>query len=485
MMSKQIDNNVILSWFTEGISRRWKRFRTLVLRPKLIDLLIFLRLSHQYSILELYGFRFFLCRRQVRRSQWYSEKKMRKYQNEHLRKIILHAYKNVPYYRRTFDACGIRAFDISDIDQLSRIPILEKDTVRSDVNDLKAKNIRLFKHVKYSTSGSTGKPLSVCIDKKLATLGANLYWRHFNWGGYVFNKRLVMFGRPLGFFEHEINKKDLWSYTRATNTLQINTALLGDKHMKAICEKIAEFDPEYIYFYPSLAYALASYLVRHNAVKIRPKSAFSWSEKLYAEQKQFIEQVFGCRIYEFYGMLEYLMFAYACPHGSLHTTPELGIIEIVKNGKICKKGEVGELVCTTLHNHSMPLIRYAMGDYGYIKDVDCPCGRKSEVLFIVGCRDKDLIVTKNGFVNVMSRTPWFNQKSRIKQIQFFQEKKGEVVVKLVPDEGFNDVDMNNLKESLSNYFGDSVDLSYELVDKIPRTKAGKYKYVDSKVPIEF
>ena len=58
-------------------------------------------------------------------------------------------------------------------------------------------------------------------------------------------------------------------------------------------------------------------------------------------------------------------------------------------------------------------------------------------------------------------------------------------MRLVPDEDFNNTDLNNLKESLYNYFDDSVDLSLEFVNVIPRTEVGKYKYVESKVPIEF
>jgi phenylacetate-CoA ligase len=85
----------------------------------------------------------------------------------------------------------------------------------------------------------------------------------------------------------------------------------------------------------------------------------------------------------------------------------------------------------------------------------------------------------------MSGTPWFGHKSRIKQIQFYQKKKGEATVRLVPDDNFNATDFNNLKEALHNYFKDSVDLSFEYVNEIPRTATGKYKYVESKVPIEW
>ncbi|MBI4698004.1 MAG: phenylacetate--CoA ligase family protein [Nitrospirae bacterium] len=474
--------NNYLRGIWEGISWRWQRLLNLSILTKLS---VYLGLSHQLHICRQFGIRFIIFRRQIRKTEWYTKKEIRDYQKKYLKKILLHAYENVPYYKMTFDAHGVDPETISGIDQLDRIPIIYKDTVRANTTNFCAKNFALFRPVKHRTSGSSGKPLEVYVDRKVDAFGHGLVWRHFNWGGHAFNKRMVQITRPFGYLENKINTKDLWNHNSFTNTLSINTALLS-RHMEAVCRKVAEFSPEYIKSYPSILYALASYLEKYRTVKINPKAIFLWAEPIYPEQKKFIEQVFGCRVYEFYGMWEYLMFAYTCSHGNLHTSPELGILEIVKNGQKCKKGETGEIVCTTLHNHSMPLIRYSMEDYGYIEDKECLCGRQSEILNISGCRQESLIATKDGFAVILSGTPWFNQRSRvkIKQIQFYQEKKGEVVVRLVPEEDFSSRDLDNLKESINNYLTGSVDLSFEIVDEIPRTMGGKYKYIDSKVPIE-
>lgn len=479
--------NKYLFWFREGMSWRWQHFRNrfgIFLKSKSIDLLRVLRLLQRYQIYREHGVRFYVYRKQVNRSQRYSEKKIRNYQIKRLQKILLHAYENVPYYEGLFDHHGIKVSDIHRIDQLSIIPILEKEYVKDNPADFHARNIWKYTYFKFHTSGSTGKPLEILIDRKLHTFAFSLTWRDFNSIGYTFNKRCVTLGKPFGFEEGKINRKDLWKFHKLNNVLDVNTAMLDRDNIMKIFKKIEEFSPEYIKTYPSFAYTLSQYLQNNRMFKIQPKAIITGSEKLYPEQKDLIQKVFGCEVYDFYAQWEILIFANSCSHGNLHTTPELGILEIIKNGKRCKKGEIGELVCTTLHNYSMPLLRYALGDYGYIEDIECPCGRKSDILTIVGSRNKDLIVTKNGFVNVMSGTPWFGHKSRIKQIQFYQEEKGEVTVRLVPDEDFDITEFNKLKESLNNYFGDSVDLSFEFVNEIPRIPAGKYKYVESKVPIE-
>jgi phenylacetate-CoA ligase len=184
-------------------------------------------------------------------------------------------------------------------------------------------------------------------------------------------------------------------------------------------------------------------------------------------------------------MWEYLVFAAECEYHRLHLDFELGIAEIVKNGRLCPVGEIGEIVATGLHNYSMPLIRYETGDYGYIKNEGCPCGRKMPIIEIVGGREKDLIVTKKGFFNVMSGLPLMCGKNNlIKQIQFYQKNKDTLVVRLVKGEEFSDSDGEGVKAVISNYLLNSIDITLEFLEDIPRTSAGKYMYVISKVPIE-
>src|SRR5512135_1584645 len=50
------------------------------------------------------------------------------FQNTQLRRLIAHAYENVPYYRRLFDQHGIKPHDVRNVADLPAIPItLKKD----------------------------------------------------------------------------------------------------------------------------------------------------------------------------------------------------------------------------------------------------------------------------------------------------------------------------------------------------------------------
>jgi len=423
--------------------------------------------------------------RDVLRSQWFSIEDMGVYQSEHLQQIIRHAYHNVPYYKNLFDKFKISVDEIKSPSDLLKIPILEKDQVKQYYGHFKALGCERFRPSAHKTSGSTGMPLKVLIDQNVDSIGSALIWRHYNWAGRKFHSRAAYITMPFGFGSGRIDSENLFVINSTKRTLKINSALINGETLDQICRLLEEFRPSHIESYPSLMNVFAKFLMESPDHDIRPHSITLRAEKLYPGQRELLEDVFQCPCFEFYGMWEYLVFAAECEYHCLHLDFELGIVEIVKNGRLCPIGEIGEIVATGIHNYSMPLIRYATGDYGYIRNEVCQCGREMPIIEIVGGREKDLIVTRKGFFNVMSGLPLMLGKDNIiKQIQFYQENKDTLIVRLVKGEEFSDSDREGVKAAISNYLLNSIDITLEFLEYIPRTAAGKYKYVISKVPIE-
>jgi hypothetical protein len=301
---KKVSINQYLLWFRERMRWRWQRFWNrlhIFLKSKFIDLLWVLKLSHQYQIILEHGVRFFAYRKlayrkRVNKSKWYSEKKIGHYQIKRLKKIVSHSYEHVPYYGRLFDSHGIKINEIDSIDQLSRIPILHKEFVKSNLIDFHARNLGTYEYHKFRTSGSTGTPLELFVDKKLHTFALSLTWRDFHSVGYTFNKRCVTLIHPIGFEEGNINRKDLWKFYKLSNVLDINTSMLEGENIVTILKKIEEFNPDFIKTYPSFAYPLSQYLQKHKTISIKPKAIITGSEKLYPEQKDFMQKIFGLPI---------------------------------------------------------------------------------------------------------------------------------------------------------------------------------------------
>ena len=103
------------------------------------------------------------------------------------------------------------------------------------------------------------------------------------------------------------------------------------------------------------------------------------------------EDLLGSRLFPHYGSREMALGgAICCPaHEGMHLRENHVIAEIVDNaGSPLPRGEVGELVITTIGMEAMPLIRYRTGDYTRVLPGPCPCG--SEVLRLDTVRRREV-----------------------------------------------------------------------------------------------
>jgi len=95
----------------------------------------------------------------LQESQWWSKEKLEEYQIQQLSKLLNHAYKNVPYYRRVFDERGLKPKDIQDFKDLQKLPYLTKEIIQDNLPNLVARNYPRSKLRYATTGGSTGIPM--------------------------------------------------------------------------------------------------------------------------------------------------------------------------------------------------------------------------------------------------------------------------------------------------------------------------------------
>ena len=130
----------------------------------------------------------------------------------------------------------------------------------------------------------------------------------------------------------------------------------------------------------------------------RPHRIFSRGEVLDAQTRWFIENALGAPLVDFYATEETGIVAWECPSGSgYHVDSDLVLVEVLReDGSTAAPGEVGELVLTNLFQHTMPIIRYRVGDMGALNATGCPCGRSLPLLTELQGRRLDFIVTPGG-----------------------------------------------------------------------------------------
>jgi len=452
------------------------------IKQSLRQFLANLPFSHHLYKLGKYGPNFFIFRALCKKRETFSRSEIEQYQLRKLRALLKHVSRQVPFYRDFFKKHHLSLNDFRTLKDIERLPVIQKSFMRENVVQFIAENKVVFKPVSVKTSGSTGTPFQFYLDKDLICFYDVLYWRWHYWAGYYLNDPYALMCMPIGYRKGIIDRESLYFYDPLSKMLELNTLFFDETHMREMAELINKYKVLVLLGYPYLLFHFARF-VEKEMLNLPIRVILSQSEMLYPEQREKIENIFKVKVSNSYTMEERTLFACECPEGRMHVSFESGILEVIKNGKLCKPGEIGEFVLTGLHNRSMPFIRYAIGDFGCYKEETCPCGSSFPVIEVHGDRGKSLFDTSKGYINIFSEYAFLdkNLSKRIKQIQIYQDKIDEIILKVVKDDSFSDADEKSLVALYSEILGGEIKILIEFVEKIERSPSGKFKYVDSEI----
>ena len=415
-------------------------------------------------------------------SQWYEREQLEALQHEKLRRVIDFAYKQVPYYREVFDERGLKPEDIRTSADLPKLPLLTKAIVKDRFDLLVAKNANRFLLRKGYTSGTTGTPAKFYRDLYSINFEHATIWRHWHWGGFGSGQRRVTLrgDRVVPITRRE---PPFWCENLLGKQLLMSSFHLSDAFLPLYVEKIRSYRPYMMQAYPSTAYLFARHLAAAGQ-KLMIPLVFTASEPLYPVQRELIEERLGCTVFDFYGLAERTVFASECEaHSGLHLNPEYGITELVDDGGNPVAHGSGRIVGTTLNNSAMPLIRYLTDDISERLSGECSCGRHFERIKPVETKCEDLIVTPDGrCVSPSLITFCFKPLFNIKKSQILQDAPDHLTIRIVKRETYSDADSANLVARIKDATDSSMKIDLEFVEDIPRTSAGKYRWIISEVP---
>lgn len=425
---------------------------------------------------------FYPAYKKLVRNQWKPYDELKRDQEKHLRHLIEFSYENVPYYRNLFKGLGLLPRDIRTIEDLEKLPILTKDIIKEHWEEFKPANISGMKYYNHATGGSTGTPFAYRISKHDRFLGGALLYRGWGYGGYELGDRTVFLaGSSLGFDP----KSRLTSFVHETarNLKKLSSFDMGDNEMHEYSRTINSFKPKIIRGYASSIYFFAKWIEENDLNIHSPIAVFTTSDNLFPHMRTKISEVFGCEVYDGYGLNDGGVGAYECPeHAGLHIDTERSIMEVVDSeGHQIDCGK-GQILATSLYNYAMPFIRYTTGDDGHIIDDVCGCGRGHPLLKEIVGRTTDVLFTPEG-KNIHG---WFflyvfwDYGKGIKEYQVVQETLEKIVVKIVPDDDFDEKQLDRIREVVAERSSDW-DIEFRYVDMIERTGAGKYKFIINNV----
>ncbi len=433
---------------------------------------------------ERYGKPFTLAFEELQQTQWFSPEKIHLYQAERLRSLVKHAYETVPFYQKRYDEHGVRPEDIKDLTDLSRLPILTREDVRTAGNTLISSRFSKRNLFHGHTSGTTGSPLSCYWDKQTCVYNNATDWRQKLWAGVKYGDGIALFlGRTI--VPTAKTHPPFWQHDRIHNMLWMSSFHLSEEHLPHHLSKLRQFHPVAIEGYPSTTYILARYL-KNIGQTFPVKAVFTSSETLLPQQRTLIEESFQAPVFDFFGMAERVAFATQCAEvHEYHLNFEYAVNEIIdSNHNLVEPGQEGYLVGTSLLNFGMPFIRYKTSDITAINTERCTCGRHMPRFKGVTTKDEDIVVTPEGkLISSSVLTHPFKPLDAVQESQIIQEKIDFLRIKIVRGENYSEADSAHLISALQERVGSRMHIKLEFVENIPRTKSGKFRWVISKIPL--
>lgn len=447
----------------------------------------------QQAAVALYGWRWYhrrfgahfhrLTAEFKKREPW-GQAQFREYQDIRLRQLIEHAWRS-PYYSRAFRQAGLtetRTANIS-IETISMLPMLTKETLRSQGRQLLTsepqRDVMVFK-----SSGTTGTPTEIYYTPEFHALELAIpEARNISWAGLSYRDRRVMFGvRKVCRYEQQ--RPPFWRFSPAENMAYASIYHLSPRFLPYYMEFLRQYQPAIIMGYPSALRSIAAYAIEHQDFPAPAKAIFTTSETVTQPARETIEAAWKCQIFDCYGAVENCMFASQCEAGRYHVSPDVGIIEIVReNGQPTEPGEMGEVICTGLHNELQPLIRYRIGDVArWASDQSCTCGRQMPILEAVEGRLEDICYTPDGRQMLRFDTVFKGVES-IREAQVIQKALDHFVIRVVPTADFGEADVVRLQHNMHVHVG-QLNVEVQTVESLPRTPAGKFRAVICNLPPE-
>lgn len=326
------------------------------------------------------------------------EPQLRALQLQRLRATTERAYGNVELMRQRMDALGVKPSDLCCLDDIRRLPFMEK----SDLRDTypyglfacpMSEVVRL-----HASSGTTGKPIVVGYTSDDMETWKNVILRSLAATG-MHRGDILQNAYGYGLFTGGLGLH------YGAEALGASVIPISGGNSERQIMVMRDFGVTAISCTPS--YFI--HLIEHGAsmgvnlkdlpLRIGVFGAEPWSE----EMRAYIQRETNLRAYDIYGLSEIIgpgVGVECCCQNGLHIFEDHFLFEILdpKTGDPLPDGEEGELVLTTLSKQAMPIIRYRTHDITRVIPERCGCGRSIRRIARISRRSDDMLIIRG--VNV-------------------------------------------------------------------------------------
>ena len=318
---------------------------------------------------------------------------LRALQTQRLKQTLTYVYANSPVYKKKFDDAGVHPDDFVTLDDLAKFPFTTKQDLRDNYPFgmfavPQEQIVRL-----HASSGTTGKPTVVGYTQKDINTWSDIVARCLRMAG-LSAKDMIQVAYGYGLFTG-----GLGAHYGAERLGATVIPMSGGQTEKQV-QLIQDFKPTAIMVTPSNCVSIIEKLeqqlgsARNTSLKVGIFGAEPWSKELRRE----IEERLNIKALDIYGLSEIMGpgVAMQClDEGEGLTIWEDHFYPEIINpetGEVCKDGELGELVFTTITKEGLPIIRYRTRDLTRLlagqnlamRRMDKIVGRSDDMLIIRG-----------------------------------------------------------------------------------------------------
>lgn len=399
------------------------------------------------------------------RNQWRSADELADIQLRKLRRIVDHAYRRVPFYRRRFDAAGYRPGDLRELSDLHRLPpFTRRDMKAEPAAAVVAEGIDPARCKQLVTAGSSGMPLTVYMLPQDDLVKDMVWARTALANGKRLSDRTVYLkfqSAPPRWFE----RLGVWR--------RLNLSVLDPPETRLRAMQTAKVDILRGNAFELLNIAEAA--LELGIDTIRPRAIFSMGSLLDEDARARIMQAFGCEVFDCYGATELGCIAWECrAHAGLHINTDSVVVEFLDGDEPAVPGRQARLVCTALDFRAMPFIRYDIGDVGVLGNAPCACGRGFPLMRNLEGRADDFLIRMDGkrvspsvIVNRIKRTPG------VVQFRLRQTSPTHIDALVIPGAEYGPAAHAAMTGTLRAIMGEGIALDIQTVDELPRDPGRK------------
>ena len=416
--------------------------------------------------------------------------KLRELQSEKLIKQVKHVYEHVPYYRELMDKKGVRLEDIRGIDDLKKLPFIEKSDLR-ETYPYGMLAVPTDECVRiHSTSGTTGKRVIAyytqndidlwddCCARALIAAGAD-------------KEDVVQVSYGFGLFTGGAGLNG------GSHKVGCLTLPLSSGNTERQIQFMTDLGATVLCCTPSYAAYIGESLkeMGYTPDDIPLKAGIFGAEPWTQEIRENIERSLGIKAYDIYGLTEISGpgVAFECSEQKgMHVNEDHFVAEIINpdTGEVLPDGEKGELVFTCLDKEAFPLLRYRTRDICVLNRTPCSCGRTHVRMSKPMGRSDDMMIIRgvNVFpsqIEAVLLNEGFTPNYQIKLSRVNNTDTFDVYVEFPPEQ-FDDSVKNiaakesALREAMRNMLGISPAVHLVHPKSIARSEGKAVRIIDER-----